>query len=170
MTRKDTIIAAVVVNAGLLIVLFASALKSGSGDVSYSAAESPKIEPVAEAVLKNEPVAFQRDEVDQVLKQYAQVAPVQEAVASQPVQSSSFVEDLQAIATLPQSVQPAPVLESPIQQMPTSVAASLDYKVKKGDVLEKIARHHSCSVDEIMKLNKLSSSNLRIEPSSSKMD
>ena len=35
-------------------------------------------------------------------------------------------------------------------------------KVKKGDVLEKIARHHHTTVAEIMKANKLTSSNLRI--------
>ncbi|MBI3236907.1 MAG: LysM peptidoglycan-binding domain-containing protein [Chlamydiales bacterium] len=158
MTRKDTIIAAVLVNAGLLIVLFASALKSGGDESPYSANESPQNDQVFEPVIVKEEIAFQRDEVDQVLKQYAQAAPVQTLATSEMSPPSNFVEDLQSIATLPQPVQPSPVLEKPLQQVPPHT----DYKVKKGDVLEKIARHHSCSVDEIMKLNKLSTSNLRI--------
>lgn len=43
-----------------------------------------------------------------------------------------------------------------------ATSSTTDYKVKKGDVLEKIARHHHCTVDAIMKLNKLSTANLRI--------
>lgn len=176
MTRRDTIIAAVLVNAGLLIVLFASALKSDGSEPTYSSNPNDRIEPASSPVLQQEVAISQGDEVDQVLKQYANPTPAIAAAQAPLVQpaetpaQSNFADDLRAI-TLPEAAaQPvsspivqAPIAQAPFQQDPASTSLSvIDYKVKKGDVLEKIARHHHCSVSDIMKLNHLSSANLRI--------
>ncbi len=175
MTRRDTIIAAVLVNAGLLIVLFASALKSDAQEQEYTASAPTRVEPFIEQVPNKNAMAAHGDEVDQVLKQYANPTPsvvtaVQPALtqsmetATQPMQApQNFADDLRAI-TLPEvSVQTTSSLisQAPVQAMPVA-SSTTDYKVKKGDVLEKIARHHYCTVDAIMKLNNLSTANLRI--------
>ena len=173
MTRRDTIIAAVLVNAGLMIVLFASALKSDSKGEELSSRQARQVEPQFDQGNNKEMAATQGDEVDQVLKQYAQPAPAS-AVAAQPIdsvglpaesQQQSFADDLRAI-TLPELVAqpvaaPAAQPSSPPPATNFSLAA-IDYKVKKGDVLEKIARHHHCTVDEIMRQNQLTTTNLRI--------
>ncbi len=169
MTRRDTIIAAVLVNAGLLIVLFASALKSDSSDSENRVSVAEPVEPVFEQAVQKETLASAGDEVDQVLKQYAQplvssaqpvLAPSVEAKPA--VVESSFADDLRAIALPEVSAQPA-VAQAPLEAKPVHVAAAvIEYKVKKGDVLEKIARHHHSSVHEIMQLNHLKSVNLRI--------
>jgi peptidoglycan DL-endopeptidase LytF len=85
----------------------------------------------------------------------AQTAPGASDVIPLPAAPpSNFVDDLQAITQSPAAV--------------TSAAAAseeksyIEVKVKKGDVLEKIARHHHSSVAEIMKLNNLHSTNLKI--------
>lgn len=156
MTRKDTIIAAVLVNAGLLIILFSTALKTDQKTAPVVVADSPVIEPV----FKKEPPApaVRGDEVDQILKQYAKTAPP-EALPN------PFAEDLKSIATsepaTPPAAAPAPKL-APVMPVETIGAGYIDYKVKKGDVLEKIARHHHCSVDQIMKANQMASSYLKI--------
>lgn len=177
MSRKDTIIVAVLINAGLLIVLFASALKSNSS-TEFAAAPTPMIqEPFEPAAKKETPVAG--DEVDQALSQFSQnsVAATTLPTAPQtampmtnlsPAAPSSFADDLQAIVV--PEVSPVPLAQaSPIQTLTAPITSQnkpasefIEVKVKKGDVLEKIARHHHTTVAEIMKANKLSSTNLRI--------
>ncbi len=156
MSRKDTIIVAVLINTGLLIILFASALKSGDSEqmlVSNPGAHpEPRIEEVSSTLAKKETPVVVGDEVDRALQQFAANAQVAAA------EVNPFVEDLKAI-TLP--AEPVAV----VQTLVAPLNAAPDFKtvtVKKGDVLEKIARHHHSSVTEIMKANSLKSSNLRI--------
>lgn len=47
MSRKDTILVAVLINAGLLIVLFASALKSGADEEHVVKAHEPLVQELA---------------------------------------------------------------------------------------------------------------------------
>lgn len=177
MTRRDTIIAAVLVNAGLLIVLFASALKSDTQEQEYAASAPVRVEPLLEQSASKEVAAVGGDELDLVLKQYGNpspaVASAVQPILAQPVETAvqsvlapqSFADDLRAISLPEISTQTASavVAQPPVQVTSAATASNTaDYKVKKGDVLEKIARHHHCTVDEIMKLNKLSNANLRI--------
>ncbi len=173
MSRRDTIIIAALINAGLLIILFVSALKtSGSPEELSMKQEEPVVSDQALAV-KNEAKMIMGDEVDRVLKQYSQSNPLQEVAAvqntateTQPVSPvteiapivpapAHFIDDLQAIA---QSPEPTPVPTPAVEEGPSF----MEVKVKKGDVLEKIARHHHTSVSEIMKLNHLKSTQLKI--------
>jgi LysM repeat protein len=173
MSRKDTIIVAVLINAGLLIVLFASALKSGGFSQEMASSSQMENSSAVEVAFQKEGKSMQGDEVDQVLHQLAQPAPLlsQESTSTgqittqltQPIAAaaptpSSFASDLQAIA----SPQPALVEQPVVAMNPPAENAVVEVRVKKGDVLEKIARHHHCTVDDVMKCNKLTSTNLKI--------
>jgi LysM repeat protein len=182
MSRRDTIIIAVLVNAGLLIVLFSSALKSNSESKELATTPSPVIiQESPEPLIKKETTLVAGDEVDQALNQFSQgpvasIAPPQ-TPAQQPsfspptpvaASASSFADDLNAIAApgaLAAASEQTPmpqILTAPIAPQIKPVSEFIEVKVKKGDVLEKIARHHHTTVAEIMKANKLTSSNLRI--------
>lgn len=170
MSRRDTIIVAVLVNAGLLIVLFASALKSSSSKGDFATAPSSNLPEPQEMVVKKETSFVGGDEVDKALNQFNQpaVALAPPSVSNSQVLSStastsasSFAEDLEATTSLP-SAPSMPLLTMPSAPQQNTHAEFIEVKVKKGDVLEKIARYHHTTVAEIMKVNKLASSNLRI--------
>jgi len=174
MSRRDTIIVAVLVNAGLLIILFASALKSNSPEQQLAAAATSAIHTSSdtespESHFKKEPtVAVGTDEVDRALKEWAQnaVAAAPSTPVTTPMTPSSFADDLKPISEsplAPQSAAPtAQTLVAPIAPVNKTTTELLEVKVKKGDVLEKIARQHHTTVSEIMKANKLANTNLRI--------
>jgi LysM repeat protein len=154
MSRRDTIIIAVLLNAGLLIVLFATSLKSDKTEetapnVTVLASNQPEKDIQPAVAVVPVPASSATDSVDQVIQQY--VTP--QVTGTEP----NFLADLQAIGT-------APVMESiptASEQQPAE-SSFKEIKVKKGDVLERIARQNHVSVDEIMKANKLSSTRLRI--------
>lgn len=185
MNRRDVIIIAVLVNAGLLVVLFASALKSGNDQPSISVQNEPATAPV---IAQTEVPPPRGDEVDQVLSQFASVnsssqvqsspatatpvlQPLQQANSLQMSQSSldaqsplpGFSNDIPSLSA-PQPLSVAPVQPSFTPQAPEEKheAAFKEVKVKKGDALEKIARTHHTTVQEIMRVNRLASTQLKI--------
>lgn len=173
MSRRDTIIVAALINAGLLIILFVSALKNPSPSESLAkVVEKPSVS-IQQPVARIEPRAVLADEVDQVLSQYAKVNPMLPFsevvelgnVASEVVPvamvppSQNFVDDLNALTKATEQV---PVQETVIPVGSSSVLAFKELVVKKGDVLEKIAKLYHTNVQELMKVNKLSSTNLHI--------
>ena len=170
MTRRDTILVAALINAGLLIVLFVSALKN-SEDSEKVVVQKNAPPPVARpAPSYSAPKKIAGDEVDLVLKQYTQPDPLQIPVVAEIPIAPNFVEDLQGIVQAAPIPVPKPVL-APLQTPTPVVVASAsiektpiltEVKVKKGDVLEKIARQHRTTVAEIMKTNQLSSTQLKI--------
>lgn len=159
MSRRDTIIVAALINAGLLIVLFVSALKNQEETPVVLKKETSDFI-AAEVPIRVEPKRVLGDEVDQVLKQYTQQDPLQTPVS---IQTSSpapnFVAELQAFTEAPSIVTSMSVQEPELKE---EVSMIVEVKVKKGDVLEKIARLHHTSVAEILKLNNLSSTQLKI--------
>ena len=175
MSRRDTIIVAVLVNAGLLIVLFASALKSSAPNGELVLNTPPVVQQAPEPVLKKEVSFAGGDEVDQALNQFSQAqsaaaatpSPVASIEPQAPV-ASSFADDLRPLAVAePSAVHSSPnpalqVLTMPIVPQNKPFSEFIEIKVKKGDVLEKIARHHHTTVAEIIKANKLTNTNLRI--------
>jgi peptidoglycan DL-endopeptidase LytF len=181
MSRRDTIIVAVLINAGLLIVLFASALKSNSSSVELVVNPVSSIQETPDLAFKKEAALVSGDEVDVALNQFVQNSAALAAPAIQPSPAPSavsmpssistapnFTDDLKAIAfpNTPASSQTqtpaAQTLIAPIAPQNKPASEFIEVKVKKGDVLEKIARHHHTTVAEIMKANKLTGSNLRI--------
>lgn len=159
MNRRDTIIIAVLLNAGLLIVLFATSLKSDKTEeaapvVQVLSSNQPEVATAVPAAPAAAPAGT--DQIDQVIQQY--VTP--QVAAQTPEGQPNFLADLQAIGTDQQA--PAPVMENTPVATETAAESLKEVKVKKGDVLERIARQNHVSVDELMKVNKLSSTRLKI--------
>ncbi len=148
MTRRDTIIIAVLVNAGLLMVLFATAMRS-----EKKADKAGKVEmEIAKVDLKKSSKASQiTDLLNEPLKSPTQSEEI--------IFSDSFDEEELVLAfTENTKIEPTPIQEEP---------KAIDHKissvtVKKGDVLEKIARAHGTTVAALMEMNHLSSTQLKI--------
>jgi len=169
MSRRDTIIIAVLLNAGLLIVLFATGLRSENIELEASTITVmptlPKTEefqapqpvmPVRGVSASPNPVSSSMDTFDQMMQKYT--AP--NIVESHP----NFAADLRAIGGQEISTSSPTVTASHLESLvdSSSEVSFKEVKVKKGDVLERIARHHHVSVDELMKANKLSTTRLKI--------
>ena len=181
MSRRDIIIIAVLINAGLLVVLFTSALKSDNNDNAIAVQAEH-----ATPMKRHEPIAssapVRGDEVDQVLSQFAAVPQSQETAALatplvQPVTvvptiqtpvdetapASSFLEEAQGFNKSPSITPTAPSISSSSHSAASTALPSYkEIKVKKGDALEKIARANRTTVQEIMRYNQLSSTQLKI--------
>ncbi len=139
MNRKEIIVFSVFVNTGLLFALFLFALRPTlKGEMNL---DSHEVVIVGESKNVEAPKKSDLDQVDQILKEYI-------AKADNPSK---------------------PVLESIVQQeplvtetLPTLEDQTIEVIVRGGDVLEKIAKRHHTTVEEIMFLNKMKSSKLRI--------
>lgn len=148
MERKKTILIAIFINAGLLAVLFVAALTMQ--DKSSIAADSfTESEPVEKPLYSG---------------------AMDTISLSQPPPSEEFshLPQLQ----LPLASAPAKVEEPVIHHLPPVVALAppppsvpvsfTEVMVKKGDSLEKIAKGHNITVDELMQFNHLTSSVLKL--------
>lgn len=164
MSRRNTIIVAVLLNAAVLVVLFVTAVKTDSKDESLASTTIAANEKISEVTpAKDEIKVASGDEVDLVLHQLANPAqpsamdPSFSTQLSAPGGSNesiaSFVEELKAISTPTDPISTAPERET---------TGFVEVKVKKGDFLAKIAKAHHTTVEEIMRLNHLKTSNLRI--------
>lgn len=158
MTRKDTILIAVVINAGLLAILFTTAVIY---DTDKGLEHSEFVTPLVDA--KNPPVDSSPtlvavnttgDEVDNVLKYYTP--------SSQPVTignpSDSYVPEpiaVQSNAADDEDYEQEASFSSTQEQF-------VEVKVKKGDVLEKIARANKTTVGAIKRANNLQTERLSI--------
>ena len=132
MNRKDLIVVAVMINAGLLVALFLSSLKKDTA-IPVIAHHEP-IKPSIYNDRIQEPIDKPAGDVAEQL--HAEVDAPPPAV-------THTTEDPSNERTVPQDT---------IQTV----------TVQKGDVLEKIARMHGVKVDEIMQLNGLANSRLHI--------
>lgn len=150
MTRKDTILIAVLVNAGLLAILFATAVIYDDADNAW---EQPAVAvstpaKAATVAVKETPQPRQEtptwialpvanDEVDRALSEA--VAPSIEAVP------------IVAVKELPQEKTAAASQERVVEVV-----------VKKGDALDKIARANGTTVSAIKKANQLQNEKLKV--------
>ncbi len=143
MTRKDIILISVVVNAGLLAVLFATAIIYDPGkalkkvDPRMPLAEA--MDPLADASLSLI-AASGRDEVDRALSSYTYTVPA-DIFINEPIVDEE--EDFREISTIPS--------EGFVQVL-----------VKKGDVLDRIARANGTTVNAIKEANHLKSERLSV--------
>lgn len=155
MTRKDTILVAVLINAVLLSVLFVTAIIYDT-DKGLEQSEETVVavsEPLASLSPSVIEVQTPTDEVDHVLHYYAQ-APSNSNEVPQDIFPLESVEEPVSTPSMP--VTPASVIAS------SSHSDYIEVTVKKGDVLEKIAKNHRTSVSAIKKLNQLQSERLSI--------
>ncbi len=155
MNRKNTILIAVLINAGLLGVLLVAALTTQEELPQKTQLARENELPTELQIPKfNEPTPYQEmaslqfSEIPKVMEEPVLVHKLPPLVLEAPPQNAP-----EAIALAPPPVVAAPVLLSaPIHEV----------VVKKGDSLDKIARAHHTSVDEIIKLNHLPSTFLKI--------
>lgn len=152
MNRKDMIIVAVLINTGLLIVLFISAVKTkriekkdvlSSNKMPISQLETPVIQ---------KPHPFQREnQIDQVINEYSVKVAKEKKENKKALPLSVLIPEGKGGKSdhLP---------KAPLKQTENFRTVT----VEKGDVLERIARHNGVSVEEIMRFNQLSNSRLKI--------
>lgn len=175
MNRKDTIIIAILVNAALLVALFVTAIKKDP--VQQKVVATPLKEPVFDQILEQpkqpniEIKTARGDEVDMVLKEFSQNQPNSSQGAGMQQPGFAFV-DQAGDSNARNDVEIKPTAAFSSDAFPSSLQAQpnaeknesnlVSWTVKKGDALEKIARLHSTTVDEIIKLNDLKTTSLRI--------
>lgn len=160
MTRKDTILIAVVINAGLLAVLFVTAViydtdkvmdQSDLNTSVIGVKEEPSPEPLAPSLIAS--AGSTGDEVDNVLNYYSANSP------SQPV----VVETIPETYVLEAPTVSTNVVEESTKSAPaTNQGELIEVIVKKGDVLEKIAKANGTTVNAIKKANQLKNERLKI--------
>ena len=165
MNRKNTILLAVLINAGLLLILFITALTSqeeiaiapthemSSAASSQSQEASPPLfgEEI-DFAMRSPAKTLQQETLPQVLPE----APIAKQ-AEAPV-----VHALPPLASTP-THQEIPVVAAQALQTPVRTPDGFqEVTVKKGDTLEKIAKAHRTTVDEIIRVNQLPSSFLRV--------
>ena len=159
MDRKKTIVAAVMINAAILTVLFIAAMTMREEPVP----SSPVIG--RSCAVANDPKPLYQEPIE-IPAQAPLVMDVH-----QPSSNPSVAFSLPPAAL----VEPKPVSPSPLEAPPAPLAAAslpasapfssstaTEIEVQKGDSLEKLAKKHRTSVDEIIKLNQLPSSFLRV--------
>jgi LysM repeat protein len=152
MSRKDTVVIAVLLNAGLLIVLFTMSLKSEKVEdapsaITVLASHQPEVKETA--FPKFTPtITSAPDQVDQVIEKY-----IMPQVATGGDAGFNFLAELQPIG--------APSVETPKERV-VQEPHFKEVRVKKGDVLERIAKQHQVTVGDIMKASHLTSTRLKI--------
>lgn len=166
MTRRDIIIISVLVNAGLLAVLFVTAVKSDPDTLRLPAdtqqvavvekpATTQSVEDIPAPLLDSESSSASSqpiDEVDHVLKEYLPDLPVETVALSQ--DSATQGRGAQE----PDNEDSKTNAEEAVPSSGTIVEVT----VKRGDALEKIARANQTTVDEIRKANDLKNDKLKI--------
>lgn len=155
MSRRDTMIIAVLVNAGLLAVLFMMAINSEDDKTNQS------VETNQSTVLINPPEPAQTnafvaenssgDEVDNALKDFAS-APTPQLVS---LDDDGLDEELNS-EPLPEKI----VVEENVKEILGK--SYIEITVKSGDSLDKIARANKTTVSAIKKANKLETEKLKI--------
>ncbi|MBS4169006.1 LysM peptidoglycan-binding domain-containing protein [Parachlamydia sp. AcF125] len=147
MNRRDTIIIAVLINAGLLAILFMMAIHpddtSTYAPSSLPLAEAPKVEEASSPYASSNISYVQTiptDEVDNAIK----------AFVNSPSQEIALAESIPTY------------MPAPEPKTATSEDGYTEIKVKRGDFLEKIARAHGTTIKAIMQANGLSSERLNV--------
>ncbi|MES2273893.1 MAG: LysM peptidoglycan-binding domain-containing protein [Chlamydiota bacterium] len=161
MNRKNTILIAVFINAGLLAVLLIAAL-TGSEETA-----SPLMSDASGSLFtQEEGNPFYERSIELAVPKPAQQIVTPSSIPESSVSSlpTSPEEPLvHKIPPLAPEAAPTPVPAAPIAAAPQQTDPSFsEIVVKKGDNLEKIAKAHHITVDEIIKINHLPSSFLRV--------
>lgn len=142
---------AVLVNAALLIGLFVTAIKRDDVTKEKTVAEVKKIDLPTQS--RQEIKTAQGDEIDQVIKEFSKKTEVAKNEKGAAPQKIDFAKELEAITKASSPVQTKTVAPS---------KGTTEVRVRKGDALEKIARAHHTSVNEIVQLNQLKTTTLQI--------
>lgn len=144
MSKRDAIIISVLVNAGLLAILFVTAIKSDPEQLSVdNDLEKSFVEERMPLHFENEKVTdvsplivtSPLDEVDKVLREY---------LPQSSKETLSYTD------------------QKPTQKSENKSEKFTEVTVKRGDALEKIARNNSTTVEVLRKVNHLTNDKLKI--------
>ena len=159
MNRKEIIVFSVFVNTGLLIALFVFAIRPTlKGEMNVGSEEVVIVDAKTPAFSSKEEL----EQVDEILQQYiakaAPPTPKQEIVVEK---QPEVVAKKTEVVAAPKVIKPTPA-PLPKETKKAPQAAPIEVIVRQGDVLEKIARRYHTTVEEIMEVNKMDSTRLRI--------
>lgn len=155
MSKKDTILIAVLVNVGVLIVLFLSSIKQ----------QPVVVNPAGQVLSHNheeKKEAKSLDQVDAVLSNYEK--KMQEAqVSKQKSIKEPLASKKEPIAKQEPKQSGAIAKSIPTQQVQTVQSTPNNHHIQEvtiqqGDSLDKIAKIYGCSIEELKQLNHLTSS------------
>ncbi len=160
MSRRDIIILAVLLNTGLLAVLFVMAMNPDDDrltdhiEIPSAIVEAPKLEPIKEAppvVLAHE---NKSDEVDNVLKDFAATIRSEpaEVVKETPVERRDTHIAMASVKEKPQ----------PTRQEKKGSGNYVEVTVKSGDILGRIAQANNTTVSSIKRANNLTTDRLKV--------
>ncbi|HEV8053024.1 MAG TPA: LysM peptidoglycan-binding domain-containing protein [Parachlamydiaceae bacterium] len=160
MSRRDTIIIALLVNAGLLALLFMLAINTDDDSI----VDSPEI---TKAIVDTRPqVPVNRNSAPIVLVESSvndEVDNFLKDLAAEDATQSVLFEDDGYIELKPEE---AVVVAKPVITKDSSSsfgnASYVEVTVKRGDALEKIARSNGTTVEAIKKANNLTTAKLSI--------
>jgi len=153
MSRKDTILIAVIINAGLLAILFATAIiydtdkliDHSEFDTSLAEASPIKIERSLQYAAQT---SSDIDDIDQEIQNFVEPMPV----------TIIEEEELFFPSTPMQEVKVIPQIQNKAEIQ----ADYLEVSVKKGDSLDKIAKANRTTIEAIKRANNLTSERLSI--------
>ncbi|GAB4184467.1 MAG: LysM peptidoglycan-binding domain-containing protein [Simkaniaceae bacterium] len=159
MTRKDTILIAVLINAGLLIIMFATAIKPNHLNDQH------KENPVSQHSVSEKNNISTKNEIDHILSSYTAVEEKKDKEAEtllkkENAKEGSFAQQKKPEANTEQNTAKSALVKNPADILPQSKYTSVI--IKAGDALEKIAKVHNTSVKEIMEVNHLENTKLQI--------
>lgn len=142
MSRRDTILIAVLINAGLLLVLFTTAIRS-----NHSKESSPYAAEITDVLASEEQLT--EDSFDQYITSVPLLNKTGEGVI--------FTDEID-LSVIEEAEQPTEKISSEPPKKERFVVIS----VKNGDFLEKIAKANKTTVRAIMKANNMNSTQLKI--------
>ena len=150
MSRRDTIIVAVLINAGLLTLLFATAMNSDD-DQSFVRQEVTRPAPERKLIAPaTTPQQAGADEVDQAIAAYQTsskaTTPTVTTTTSRTNRTKRTPTPTTTVTTTTK-----PTVTAPAATAPEEVVV----RVKEGDNLERIARANGTTVKAIMETNNL---------------
>lgn len=172
MSRRDTIILAVLLNTGLLAVLFVIAINPESNHFVAPAEMHQAAAEIEVSEYRKEPVPVilahenKTDEVDNVLKDFAatmRLESVVQAPPSNPVRRQPFEEEMIAMHVeepLPKAAVRKEEVSSDSQR--SADQKYVEVKVKSGDILGRIAQANNTTIAAIKQANHLSSDSLQV--------
>lgn len=154
MTRKDTILVAVIVNSALLCVLFVSALKK-----SPSSAISPKeiaaVHTIDVPQISPKDTQKKESEVDQILTQFVEEKKPKEEKGTSAL---NFAKELEAITKASNINSES---NSALSKNASKSQEAKYYTVKSGDNPWSIAVKNKIKLDQLLKLNDLNEEKAR---------
>lgn len=145
MSRRDVIILSVLINTGLLAILFVTAWQSDEG------VQGAVVTPIAPQVVSTstpETLIAQNEEI---------IIPEQKAVLDSTILQEVLVADGNTV-TVTSKGESASIAKAESKPQP----AYVEVTVKRGDYLGRIASANGVTVDAIMKANHLSSAQLQV--------